>query len=36
VVIRLEPINMEMERGENIMVVTHQAVLRCTYDHFMN
>lgn len=36
VVIRLEPIIMEMERGENIMVVTHQAVLRCIYAYFMN
>ena len=27
---------MEMERGENIMVVTHQAVLRCIYAYFMN
>ncbi|KAI5786917.1 6-phosphofructo-2-kinase-domain-containing protein [Pyronema domesticum] len=36
VVTRLEPIIMEMERGENIMVVTHQAVLRCIYAYFMN
>ncbi|KAH0607763.1 uncharacterized protein H6S33_002797 [Morchella sextelata] len=36
VVIRLEPIIMEMERGENIMVVTHQAILRCIYAYFMN
>jgi len=36
IVIRLEPIIMEMERGENIMVVTHQAVLRCIYAYFMN
>ncbi|KAL7268340.1 Fructose-2,6-bisphosphatase [Rhizina undulata] len=36
VVIRLEPIIMEMERGENIMVVTHQAVVRCIYAYFMN
>lgn len=35
-VTRLEPIIMEMERGENIMVVTHQAVLRCIYAYFMN
>lgn len=27
---------MEMERSENIMVVTHQAVLRCLYAYFMN
>ncbi|KAF8460221.1 6-phosphofructo-2-kinase-domain-containing protein [Kalaharituber pfeilii] len=36
VVIRLEPIIMEIERSENIMVVTHQAVLRCIYAYFMN
>jgi 6-phosphofructo-2-kinase/fructose-2,6-biphosphatase 2 len=27
---------MEMERGADIMVVTHQAVLRCIYAYFMN
>jgi 6-phosphofructo-2-kinase/fructose-2,6-biphosphatase 2 len=36
VVIRLEPIIMEIERGHNIMVVTHQAVIRCLYAYFMN
>ncbi|KAF8454606.1 6-phosphofructo-2-kinase-domain-containing protein [Terfezia claveryi] len=36
VVIRLEPIIMEIERSENIMVVTHQAVIRCLYAYFMN
>ncbi|KAK9378346.1 6-phosphofructo-2-kinase-domain-containing protein [Kockiozyma suomiensis] len=36
VVIRLEPIIMELERQENIMIVTHQAVLRCIYAYFMN
>lgn len=36
VVTRLEPIIMEMERNENIMVVTHQAVIRCIYAYFMN
>ncbi|KAI5791619.1 6-phosphofructo-2-kinase-domain-containing protein [Peziza echinospora] len=36
VVIRLEPIIMEIERSENIMVVTHQAVIRCIYAYFMN
>ncbi|KAK6528460.1 Fructose-2,6-bisphosphatase, variant 2 [Arthrobotrys megalospora] len=35
-VIRLEPIIMEMERQENVMVVTHQAVIRCIYAYFMN
>ena len=36
VVIRLEPIIMELERGENIIIVTHQAVLRCIYAYYMN
>ncbi|KAI9777326.1 MAG: Fructose-2,6-bisphosphatase [Geoglossum umbratile] len=36
VVIRLEPIIMEIERSENVMIVTHQAVLRCIYAYFMN
>lgn len=36
VVIRLEPIIMELERGEDILIVTHQAVLRCIYAYFMN
>lgn len=35
VVIRLEPIIMELERSENILIVTHQAVLRCVYAYFM-
>ncbi|EMC95396.1 hypothetical protein BAUCODRAFT_72087 [Baudoinia panamericana UAMH 10762] len=35
VVIRLEPIIMELERSENILIVTHQAVLRCIYAYFM-
>lgn len=36
VVIRLEPIIMELERSENILIVTHQAILRCIYSYFMN
>ncbi|KAI9832464.1 MAG: Fructose-2,6-bisphosphatase [Phylliscum demangeonii] len=36
VVIRLEPIIMELERAENVVIVTHQAVLRCIYSYFMN
>ena len=36
VVIRLEPIIMELERQENILIVTHHAVLRCIYAYFMN
>jgi hypothetical protein len=35
VVIRLEPIIMELERSENILIVTHQATLRCIYAYFM-
>ncbi|KAL2788388.1 HbrB-domain-containing protein [Aspergillus keveii] len=36
VVIRLEPIIMELERSENVIIVTHQAVLRCIYAYFLN
>lgn len=36
VVIRLEPIIMELERSENVVIVTHQAVLRCIYAYFLN
>lgn len=36
VVIRLEPIIMELERSENIIIITHQAVVRCIYAYFMN
>lgn len=36
VVNRLEPIIMELERQDNIFIVTHQAVLRCIYAYFMN
>lgn len=36
VVIRLEPIIMELERSENVLIVTHQAILRCIYSYFMN
>lgn len=36
IVIRLEPIIMELERQENVLVITHQAVLRCLYAYFMN
>ncbi|KAH8601850.1 fructose-2,6-bisphosphatase-like protein [Bisporella sp. PMI_857] len=35
VVVRLEPIIMELERSEDILIVTHQAVLRCIYAYFM-
>lgn len=36
VVTRLDPIIMELERQENIVIVTHQAVLRCIYAYYMN
>ncbi|CCE61367.1 hypothetical protein TPHA_0A02860 [Tetrapisispora phaffii CBS 4417] len=36
VVIRLEPIIMELERQDNILIITHQAVLRCIYAYYMN
>ncbi|KAI9839541.1 MAG: hypothetical protein M1819_002167 [Sarea resinae] len=36
VVVRLEPIIMELERTEDILIVTHQAILRCIYAYFMN
>ena len=28
---RLEPVILELERQQNILVVCHQAVLRCLY-----
>lgn len=36
VVIRLEPVIMELERQENILIVCHQAVIRCLYAYFLN
>ncbi|PRT55211.1 Fructose-2,6-bisphosphatase [Wickerhamiella sorbophila] len=36
VVTRLDPIIMELERQENILIVTHQAVLRCIYAYYMD
>ncbi|GJJ12489.1 hypothetical protein Clacol_006731 [Clathrus columnatus] len=36
VVIRLEPIIMELERQENILIIGHQAILRCLYAYFHN
>ncbi|KAI9217497.1 6-phosphofructo-2-kinase-domain-containing protein [Blastocladiella britannica] len=35
VVIRLEPIIMELERQRNILIIGHQAILRCLYAYFM-
>jgi broad specificity phosphatase PhoE len=34
VVTRLEPIIMELERAENVIIITHQAILRCIYAYF--
>ncbi|KAJ1502280.1 Fructose-2,6-bisphosphatase [Coelomomyces lativittatus] len=35
-VLRLEPIIMELERQRNILIIGHQAVLRCIYAYFLN
>lgn len=35
VLIRLEPIIMELERAENILIIGHQAIIRCLYAYFM-
>jgi len=36
VVVRLEPVIMELERQENVLVVCHQAILRCILGYFMS
>ncbi|KAK9703020.1 Fructose-2,6-bisphosphatase [Basidiobolus ranarum] len=36
VVHRLEPVIMELERQHNILIVGHQAILRCIYAYFLN
>ncbi|KAF9507878.1 hypothetical protein BS47DRAFT_1488635 [Hydnum rufescens UP504] len=36
IVVRLEPVIMELERQENILIIGHQAVLRCLYAYFHN
>ncbi|KAI9271828.1 6-phosphofructo-2-kinase-domain-containing protein [Phascolomyces articulosus] len=36
VVLRLEPVIMALERHENILIIGHQAILRCIYAYFMN
>ncbi|ORZ20494.1 6-phosphofructo-2-kinase-domain-containing protein [Absidia repens] len=36
VVHRLEPIIMDLERQEDILIVGHQAIIRCLYGYFMN
>lgn len=33
---RLEPVIMELERQENVLVVSHQAVLRCLLAYFLD
>jgi 6-phosphofructo-2-kinase/fructose-2,6-biphosphatase 2 len=33
VVVRLEPVIMELERQENILIICHQAILRCLFVH---
>lgn len=35
-VVRLEPVIMELERSENVLVVCHQAVVRCLLAYFQN
>lgn len=36
VVARLEPIIMDLERQTNILIIGHQAILRCIYAYFMD
>ncbi|KIM29056.1 hypothetical protein M408DRAFT_329079 [Serendipita vermifera MAFF 305830] len=36
VVVRLEPVIMELERQDNIFVIGHQAIIRCLYAYFHN
>jgi 6-phosphofructo-2-kinase/fructose-2,6-biphosphatase 2 len=35
-VARLEPVIMELERAENVLVICHQAVARCVLAYFLN
>ena len=35
-VARLEPVMMELERQGNVLVVSHQAVLRCLLAYFLD
>ncbi|CAF1199506.1 unnamed protein product [Rotaria sordida] len=35
-VARLEPVIMELERAENVLVICHQAVARCILGYFLN
>ncbi|KAG0324981.1 Fructose-2,6-bisphosphatase [Dissophora globulifera] len=36
VVNRLEPVLMDLERQQDILIIGHQAILRCIYAYFMN
>ncbi|CAF3743854.1 unnamed protein product [Rotaria sordida] len=36
VIARLEPVIMELERAENVLVITHQAVIRCILAYFLD
>lgn len=33
---RLEPVLMELERQENVLVICHQAVMRCFLAYFLD
>ncbi|KAI8086747.1 6-phosphofructo-2-kinase-domain-containing protein [Halteromyces radiatus] len=35
-VLRLEPVIMELEQHERILIIAHQATIRCLYAYFMN
>lgn len=36
IVQRLEPVTMELERAHNVLVISHQAVLRCLLAYFLD
>eukprot|EP00123_Amoebidium_parasiticum_P007979 comp18496_c0_seq1/m.19871 comp18496_c0_seq1/g.19871 ORF comp18496_c0_seq1/g.19871 comp18496_c0_seq1/m.19871 type:complete len:373 (-) comp18496_c0_seq1:342-1460(-) len=36
IVVRLEPVCMELERAHNVLVIGHQAVLRCLLAYFLD
>ncbi len=33
---RLEPVIMELERQENVLVICHQAIMRCLLAYFLD
>lgn len=33
---RLEPVLMELESEDNLLIISHQAVLRCILGYFLN